>query len=122
MLNPDLPPDDLPPQQPEQSDRRLRRQLNQSLRQRFQQQCDPKLLEILANCDWSILATANVVTLVIICRDRPSNWQVLNQLTALGERMARFSQAAKLRIYPTPAPCAPLEVRVDELAIYQESP
>ena len=120
MVIPALSPDDLPSPQPELSDRILLRQLDLSLTQRFQQQCDPASLELLAACDWSITTTANVAILVIVCPDRTTNWQVLNQVVALGNGMAQFSQDAKLRIYPTPEMLDQFEIRVDELSIYRE--
>ena len=121
MAIPNLPPDDLPPQQLELDDLLLRRQLDLSLMQRFQQQCDTTSLQMLAACDWSIATTANVVTLTIVCPDRAMNWQVLNHVLVLGDRMAQFSRDAKLRIYPTPDMLDPFEIRVDELSIYRES-
>ena len=120
MANPALPADDLPSQQLEIDDRILRRQLDFSLTQRFQQQCDSTCLQLLAVCDWSITTTTNVATLVIVCPDRATNWQVLNQIVALGNGMAQFSQDAKLRIYPTPEMLDPFEMRVDELPIFRE--
>lgn len=119
-LPPNLPPDDLPPQQLELSDRLLRDQLDNSLIQRFQQQCNPTLLQLLTTCGWTITTTANVVTLIIVCPDQTTNWQVLHQVVSLGTLMAQFSQDAKLRIYATPAKLDLFEIRVDELAIYQE--
>ena len=121
MAIPALPPDDLPPQRLELGDRFLRRQLDLSLRQRFQQRCDPASLQLLAACDWSITVTANGATLVIVCPNRATNWQVLNQVIALGSGMAQFSQAARLRIYSTPERLDQFEIRVDELSIYRES-
>jgi hypothetical protein len=115
-----LPPDDLPPQQLELDDHLLRHRLDLSLTQRFQQQCSPVVLELLATCEWSITTTANVATLVIVCPDRTTNWQVLHQVVELGNGMAQFSQDAKLRIYSTPEMLDQFEIRVDEISIYQE--
>jgi hypothetical protein len=116
-----LPADDLPPDQLELDDRLLRRQLDASLTQRFQQQCDPVCLPLLALCEWAITTTANVAILVIICPDRATNWHILNQVVALGNGMAQFSQDAKLRIYPTPETTDPFEIRVDEISIYSDN-
>ena len=121
MAIPNLPPDDLPPQQLELDDLLLRHQLDASLTQRFQQQCDTTSLQILAACDWSIATTANVLTLTIVCPDFATNWQILNHVVALGDRMAQFSRDAKLRIYSTPEMLDLFEIRVDELSIYRES-
>jgi len=115
-----LPPDDLPPQSLQIDDRQLRRQLDLSLTQRFQQQCDPTSLKILSSCEWSITTTANVGMLVIVCPNRQTNWQVLNQVVPLSNAMAKFSQDAKVRIYPTPEMLDYFEIRVDEISIYQE--
>ncbi|MCU0525984.1 MAG: hypothetical protein MUF72_14270 [Elainella sp. Prado103] len=115
-----LPPDDRPPQQLELDDRILRQQLDRSLTQRFQQQCDLTLQQLLQTCDWAITTTANVVTLVIVCPDQATNWQVLSQVVALGDSLARFSQDAKLRIYATPEMLDRFEIRVDERSIYQD--
>ena len=122
MAIPTLPPDDLPPQQLAFGDRLLRQQLDSSLTRRFEEQCDLTSLRILAACDWSISTTANVLTLTIVCPSRVVNWQVLGRVVALSDRMAQFSQDAKLRIYPTPVMRDPFEIRVDELSIYQEPP
>lgn len=62
-----------------------------------------------------------MVTLVIVCPDRATNWQVLNHVVTLGNLMALFSPDAKLRIYATPEMVEPFELRVDELPIYRES-
>lgn len=115
-----LPPDDLPPQSLKIDDHRLRRQLDISLTQRFQQQCDPTSLKILSSCEWSITTTANVGMLVIVCPNRQTNWKVLNQVVPLSKAMAKFSQDAKERIYPTPEMLDYFEIRVDEISIYQE--
>ena len=120
MAIPSLPPDDLPPPQLALADRILRCHLDASLTHRFQQQCDPVSQPLLDTCDWAITTTANVVMLVIVCPDRSTNWQVLNQVVALGNGMAQFSQDAKLRIYATPEMVDWFEIRVDELAIYRE--
>jgi hypothetical protein len=115
-----LPPDDLPPPSLKIDDHLLRRQLDLSLTQRFQQQCDPRSLKILSSCEWSITTTANVGMLVIVCPNRQTNWQVLNQVVPLSNAMAKFSQDAKVRIYPTPEMLDYFEIRVDEISIYQE--
>jgi hypothetical protein len=120
MASSHLSPDDLPPQQLKFGDRILRRQLDLSLAQRFQQQCNLSDQQLLATCDWSITTIANVVTLVIVCPDRITNWQVLNQVVVLGNVLSQFSQTAKLRIYSTPDMIDLFEIRVDELSIYQE--
>ncbi|MEO1145239.1 MAG: hypothetical protein AAFY26_06545 [Cyanobacteria bacterium J06638_22] len=118
MVRPPLPSDDLPPQELELVDHQLRRRLDQSLTERFQQQCDVSLQDLLALCDWSVTTTANVVTLVIVCPDRPTNWKVLNYVVPLGNIMATFSKDAKLRIYATPDMVDLFEIRVDELSSY----
>lgn len=121
-MNPrSLPPDDRPPQQLTLGDRLLRQQLDVSLTKRFWEQCSPRLQYLLSACEWSITTTLNVLTLVVVCPDRATNWQVLHQVTALGQHMAEFSQDAKLRIYATPEMTDPFEIRVDELSIYRES-
>lgn len=122
MAVPFLPQDDLPPQKLELDDYVLRQQLDLSLTQRFQQQCDPITQQLLAVCDWSITTTVNVVTLVIVCPDQATNWQILNQVVILGNGMAQFSQDAKIRIYPTPEMDDYFAIRVDELSIYRETP
>lgn len=115
-----LPPDDLPPPSLQIDDHLLRRQLDLSLTQRFEQQCDPTSLKILSSCEWSITTTANVGILVIVCPNRQTNWKVLNQVIPLSNAMAKFSQDAKVRIYPTPEMLDYFEIRVDEISIYQE--
>jgi hypothetical protein len=120
MNMPDLPLDDLPPQQIDLGDRILHRQLDLSLTQLFQQQCDSTCRQLLAECSWAITTTANVAMLVIVCPNSQTNWQVLNQVMALGTSMAKFSRDAKLRIYPTPQRLDYFEIRVDELPVYRE--
>jgi hypothetical protein len=120
MVSAALPPDDLPSQSLKIDDWLLRRQLDLSLTQRFQQQCDPTSLKILSSCEWSITTAANVGMLVIVCPNRKTNWQVLNQVVPLSKTMAQFSQDAKLRIYPTPEMLDYFEIRVDEISIYRE--
>lgn len=120
MAIPALPPDDLPSQELELSDRLLRRQLDSSLTQRFQRQCGSNILQLLDVCDWLITTTTNVVTLVIVCPDQATNWQVLNYVVELGDKLAQFSKDAKLRIYPTPEMLDQFEIRVDELSMYRE--
>jgi hypothetical protein len=120
MAIPSLTPDDLPPQRLDLDDRILRRQLDSSLTKRFKQQCDSASQQLLDLCDWSVTTAANVATLVIVCPDRATNWQVLNHVVALGNLMALFSQDAKLRIYSTPGMVDCFEIRVDELPIYRE--
>lgn len=120
MANFTLPPDDRPPQQLSLDDRAIRRQLDDSLSQRFVQQCDRISQELLATCDWSITTTINVVILVIVCPDRETNWQVLNRVVAFGNKLAEFSQDAKIRIYATPDMLDMFEIRVNEISVYQE--
>ncbi|MBP0022377.1 MAG: hypothetical protein J7647_33070 [Cyanobacteria bacterium SBLK] len=120
MVLPHLPPDDLPSPTLALEDRFLRHQLDLSLTQRFQQQCDPNILQLLATCEWSISTAANVATLIIVCPDRATNWQVLERVVELGNEMAKFSQDAKLRIYSSPKMGDRVEIRIDELSIYQE--
>jgi len=54
---------------------------------------------------------------VIVCPDRTTNWQVLNQVVVSGNLFSQFSQTAKLRIYSTPDMIDLFEIRVDELSI-----
>lgn len=120
MVLPHLPPDDLPSPTLVLEDRLLRHQLDISLTQRFQQQCDPNILQLLANCEWSISTAANVATLVIVCPNRSTNWHVLERVVELGNEMAKFSRDARVRIYSSPKMSDRVEIRIDELSIYQD--
>lgn len=120
MVNFSLSPDDRPPQQLGLEDHVLRRRLDESLAQRFFQHCDPTNQKLLSTCEWSITTTANVATLVVVCPNQRTNWQILNQAITLGNRLAELSQDAKLSIYATPDMLDRVEIRVDELSVYQE--
>ncbi|MEM9539376.1 MAG: hypothetical protein AAGA60_07675 [Cyanobacteria bacterium P01_E01_bin.42] len=120
MVLPHLPPDDLPSPTLALEDRLLRHQLDSSLTQRFQQQCHPEILQLLTDCEWSISTAANVAILVIICPDRATNWRVLERVVDFGKEMSAFSRDAKLRIYSSPKMSERVEIRVDELSVYEE--
>lgn len=119
-MTPFLPWDDLPPEQLGIDDRDLRRQLDLSLTQRFRQLCNSELQTLLNACAWAITTTTNVVTLVIVCPNRVTNWAILSQVVNLGNELAEFSTDARIRIYSTPEMLDQFEIRVDELSIYQD--
>lgn len=121
MNQPSLSPDDLPPSQPTRLDRILRRQLEDSTGKRFYTGCDRNLQALLSNCEWYITTNATALTLVIACPDRITNWRVLNHLVQLGSQLEQFSSRAKIRICPPMGMGTPLEMRVDEISVYQDS-
>jgi hypothetical protein len=121
MNQPSLSPDDLPPSQPTRLDRILRRQLEDSTGKRFYAACDRNLQALLSSCEWYITTNATALTLVIACPDRITNWRVLNNLVQLGSQLEQFSRRAKIRIYPPMGMDTPFEMRVDEIAVYQDS-
>jgi hypothetical protein len=117
---PNLPSDDLPPNLTAVSDRQLQRWLEAATGVHFYQACDGVTQGLLLCCEWSI-TTAAGLTLVINCPDQTTNWRVLNNVVALGNRLIRFSTQAKIRICPPEGEGGPVEIRVDEIAICWDS-
>ena len=112
-----LPPEDLPPAVTTELDTALQRQLIASVNQHFFEACSGALQAIIMQCEWKI-HMAEVLTLVFRCHDMRSNWQVLNHITPIAERLAQFSEQAKVKVYPPSRAEPPLEMRVDERSVY----
>ena len=112
-----LSPEDLPPAVVTDLDTALQRQLMSLLSQHFFEACGGRLQAVIMQCEWKIYMS-DVLTLVFYCRDVRSNWQVLNHLAPIAERLAQFSPQAKVKVYPPITTEPPLEIRVDERSVY----
>lgn len=116
-----LPPDDLPPDEITALDIAWRFDLEQSLEKRFYKACDDVIQSLLSRCDWYYTIHTSVLMLVINCPTCLLNWQILNNLLAIGTPLAQFSQTAKIRVCPPIGQGTPFDIRVDELPIYYDS-
>lgn len=116
-----LTPDDLPPTSASELDEKLRRQLESSIAKRFYEACDGVTQSLLCQCEWHITTQAAALTLVLICPDMAANWRVLNNITFLANQLARFTMSARIRVCPPAEAGIPFELRVDEIAIYDDS-
>lgn len=115
-----LPPDDSSPSKTTRLDRLLNRKLEKSLEKLFLASCHEYTQTLLSDCDWYITTQASAVTLVIACPDMKINWQVLNNIVSLGMRMEQLANSAKIRVYPPMGMGTLFEIRVDEIAVYQD--
>ena len=128
--------DDLPPTVPTLTDWKLRQQLEQACRQyiyaalirQLSQQEDrndfiseesASLYDLLNRCDWYLNTDGTHNTLVIQCPDLITNWRILELAIQLGRVLEPLS-IGKIRICPPNNQGTPLEIRVDELSVYQE--
>ncbi|MDY7013783.1 MAG: hypothetical protein SVX43_09360 [Cyanobacteriota bacterium] len=121
-------PDDLPPAEMARSDWLLRQQLDRCLERFFYDACLRDVSEgelrsrqaLLQECEWSIATHAEATVLAIRCPSFAVSWRILKSLVPLG-RLLESLAIARLRIYTPILTEIPLEVRVDELSIYQDS-
>ena len=116
-----LSPDDLPPTSTSELDEKLRRQLEASIAKRFYEACDGVTQALLCQCKWHITTQAAALTLVLICPDMAVNWRVLHNIAALANQLARFTMRARIRVCPPAETGVPFELRVDEIAIHDDS-
>lgn len=122
-----LPPEDLPPTEATLSDWLLRQQLDRRLSQFFYEAClheasdreKRSLQTVLSQCQWYVTAQTDLPALVVQCPSLAIGWRVLKHLVRIG-RLLESRAIAKIRIYPPLEAGSPLDVRVDELDIYQD--
>lgn len=113
-----LPPDDLPPESKTLNDQLLRRELEEFTTKRFFLACDRITQVLLSHCHWRISIKLLPLTLIIHCPDMETYWYILNDVPQLGNRLERFTNKAKIRVYPPTGQGAPFEVKVDEIPLY----
>lgn len=121
-----LPLDDLPPSELTSSDWVLSQKLEASLNQFFYAACQDldasneqrSLTTLLSKCQWYITNKPKLTTLVIQCPDLTTNWRVLENIVPIAQLLEQFA-IGKICVYPAFNQGMPLEVRVDELDIYQ---
>lgn len=128
--------DDLPPTVSTSYDWILRQQLEKACRQSIynalmrhttQQEHQAFFLSeesvsyghLLNQCDWYVTTSADCNTLVIQCSNLLTNWQILEKVTQFGQVLEPLG-IGKIRICPPTNQGTPLEIRVDELSVYQE--
>jgi hypothetical protein len=128
--------DDLPPTVSTFTDWTLRQQLETACRQyiyaalirQLHQQEDrnhfvseesTSLYHLLNRCDWYLNTYETHNTLVIQCPDLLTNWRILEIAIQLGRVLEPLS-IGKIRICPPNNQGMPLDIRVDELSVYQE--
>lgn len=122
----DLPSDDLPPGELTASDWVLSQKLEASLNQFFYAACQNleapdercSLTTLLSQCQWYITTKPQLTTLVIQCPDATTNWRVLEKIVPIARLLEQFV-IGKICVYPPSNEAMPLEVRVDELDVYQ---
>lgn len=86
----------------------------------FYEQCDRYTQNLLSSCEWYITTNASALILVIACPDAIINWRVLKNLVQIGSWLEQLASGAKIRVCPPLGMGTPLEIRVDELSIYQD--
>jgi hypothetical protein len=117
-MNPSfLPPEDLPPPVP--IDYPLRRKLDEVVSKYFYQTCDSQTQRVLSQCGWYLTTCNTALTLVIICPDSRSNWEVLQYLPSCGKYLKEFANLAKIRVYPAPGEGTAMEVWAGGQIAYQ---
>ena len=122
-----LPVDDLPPEELTSSDWVLSQKLEASLNQFFYAACQNvegadercSLTSLLSQCQWYITTKPQLTTLVIHCPDASVNWRVLEKIVPIAKLLEQFA-ISKICVYPPSDAGVPLEVRVDELDVYQQ--
>ena len=111
-----LPPDDLPPVQATQLDGLLLRQLEEATGRYFYQSCGPITRALLSSCHWYFTTKASSLTLLIICYDIESYWQLTNAIPHIIGRLKQFSDNAKIRLCPPTEKGIPWELKLDEIS------
>ncbi|MFH7029123.1 MAG: hypothetical protein ACHBN1_27955 [Heteroscytonema crispum UTEX LB 1556] len=113
-----LPPDDFPSNEPTPMDWLLRRELEHWTCKRFYEACDRITRALLSSCEWHITTNASLLTLIIACPDVETYWYIVSNMSQLGNRLKRFANKAKIRVFPPPGNGTPFEMRVDEISAY----
>jgi hypothetical protein len=117
---PFLPPDDMPPVEGSEFDGILRRELEQSTTRCFYEACDRITQTLLSMCQWHMTTNFGPLMLIIQCPDMPTFWNIMSDISQLGNRLKRFANRAKIRVCPPPDNGAPFEIRVDEISLYRD--
>ena len=120
MHKPFLPPDDMPPSETTQADGVLRRELEQSTSRCFYEACDRITQVLLSMCQWHITTNYGPPILIIECPDMPTYWNIISDISQLGNRLQRLANRAKIRVCPPPDNGAPFEIRVNEISMYRD--
>lgn len=115
MYRNSLHPDDLPPVQATQLDGLLLRQLEEATGKRFYQSCGPITRTLLSSCHWYFTTKASSLTLIIVCYDIESYWQMTNAIPHIVGKLKQFSDSAKIRLCPPTQKGIPWELRLDEI-------
>jgi hypothetical protein len=113
---PPLPPEDMPSIHTKQLSDLLYRQLEEAIGQRFYQACGPMTRVLLSSCHWYFKADASYLTLVIICYDVESYWNLASAISQIVKRLKRFSNNAKIRLCPPDSKGIPWEISIDEIS------
>jgi hypothetical protein len=128
--------DDLPPTVSTRQDWTLRQQLENACRQyihaafirqanqqedhsSFLSEESSSLGHLLNQCDWYVNTYNDHNTLVIQCPNLLTNWRILEKVLQFGSVLEPLA-IGKIRICPPVNQGTPLEIRVDELSVYQE--
>lgn len=112
--------EDYHPMQPTSADIILRQQLEYSISRYFYEACDRSIQSLLSECRWYVTTRANALTLVIECPDQVTNWRILQKIVAMGTLLNSIISSAKIRVCPPDNYGVAFEMRVDELAVYQD--
>ncbi|SRR5579883_327917 len=110
-----LPPDDLPPVKATQLDSLLLRQLEEATGKRFYQSCGPITRTLLSSCHWYFTTKTSSLTLIIICYDIESYWQITNAIPHIVGKLKLFSDNAKIRLCPPTQKGIPWELKFNEI-------
>jgi hypothetical protein len=120
MYKQSLPPDDMPPLEVTQLDRMLHQELEHSTGQSFIRACDRITQALLSNCPWYMTMDSGTLMLVIDCPDLVGYWHIVSNIPQLGNRLQRFSNDAKIRVYPPMGKGAPFEISVNDISAYRD--
>lgn len=134
MSDPFFSPEDLPPHEITLSDHFIHRQLEDCLNHYFYAACVRQvhqsdhrqekrrsLLALLSQCIWFVTMNANTAMLAIECPNLATCWRILENLEAIAQLLDELA-IRKIRISPPPHQGTPLEIRIDEISVYRDSP
>lgn len=119
MTIPWLPPEDLPLNA--KNNGHLQHKLEATTSEFFYDACDQKTQALLSACEWYITTRASALTLVIVCPDGVTNWRVLDHIVNICKYLEPLSKTAKIRVYPPVGQGSPIEIRIDEINVFQDS-
>jgi hypothetical protein len=115
-----LPPDDLPSPKVSREDGMLFLELEQSVGRCFYRDCDRITQVLLTNCQWYMTTKSGRLMLIVDCPDIVSYWHIVSNIPQLGNRLARWTTNAKIRVYPPFGKGAPFEIDVNEISAYRD--